>query len=90
MFGCLRATVEVLQQCRVRGVARHKGVRVDTKIVLNWPPNPPPPPPSWPPTPSTALLKLGGTSNKQNMKRVCQAKIEWGRVGWWDHEIVVN
>ena len=36
MFGCLRATVELLQQCRVRGVARHKGVRVDTKIVLNW------------------------------------------------------
>ena len=36
MFGCLRATVELLQRCRVRGVARHKGVRVDTKIVLNW------------------------------------------------------
>ena len=44
MFVCLRATVEVFQRCRVLGVARHKGVRVDTKIVLNWPPNPPPPP----------------------------------------------
>ena len=76
MFGCLRATVELLQRCRVRGVARHKGVRVDTKIVLNW----------LLASTATNTSQIGvNFKQTEHEERVGQAKAEEG-----DPEIMVN